>query len=75
MATDKERIEKLKRDLGNAFSDVNTLKTTNTELKTKNDEIRSSEAYKSEKIDGKRHFISIFDFNFEQTFYIYLSTR
>ena len=39
MATDKERIEKLKRDLGNAFSDVNTLKTTNTELKTKNAEI------------------------------------
>jgi|SRR6185437_2386847 len=35
----KARLEKLKRDLGNAFSDVNTLKTTNEGLKRKNAEI------------------------------------
>lgn len=39
MVSDKEKIERLTRNLGSAYNDVKALKTTNVQLKTKNAEI------------------------------------
>lgn len=58
MVSDKEKIEKLKRDLGNAYSDVNTLKTTNTNLKTKNAELIEELKKSKEALDKANELIN-----------------